>query len=741
MNSSSPALASTRMSNHGSRISENTVRNSATKFDTGTRGEIGLKDETDIKVENAIKVERGIKREKKELGEGDAQLAKRFREDLLGMRRSLTCSICDQLLYEPWTLQCGHTYCYSCLCQWFVPNRRKKTCPECRTAVKQIPAPAFLVKHMVEIFMNRGQIMPHDETVEQHKQKHAEETQAVEDDKNTPEGLFKGTFPLHHGELWRDEADGIMRCPSCGHEHEGGPTCESCGAEFDDVYGFSDMSDDDISDLDVGYDDDLQEELEVQMQMGAGDINGFEYHPGGPFMGGPHHQFLRHYHTHNHGYNHDDATDDSENTSYQENSEDEDAGSLEDFVVADDDDSEPVAAPRRVNQRVVTIISDDEDDEIENEDENEECEEDEEDEEDEEEDGDDESEEDEGGAVTSRRRPRPGWTRTSNTPSISALNTEDDNGSSANGSEFGDDDSLETRMRLRASGGWSPLDEGEDDDDEGLAHDHYSGYATTEDERAIDESDSETIGNPNSDAEDDDDREGYSETRRYETGNYQQTLDDYPSSMDGDATPIDYSRERYGESVDFNSEHENSYDYDTDGGQSTNMDRDGDTEMSSPGLPRSSRSVSVNSTYESLGVANEMAEVDDDSSDTSIRPPPRRQPRQNPYVQQYDSRISMLFAEHQNSVRNAHNPGLDAWGDETRNPIRVEAASRSRRRAQYHHQVPSHGNSDTRNNHHRIIPPRGFHRARTPRGSPPPRIVPVSSRAGRLQRHHPRETR
>lgn len=74
MNSSSPALASTRMSNHGSRISENTVRNSATKFDTGTRGEIGLKDETDIKVENAIKVERGIKREKKELGEGDAQV-------------------------------------------------------------------------------------------------------------------------------------------------------------------------------------------------------------------------------------------------------------------------------------------------------------------------------------------------------------------------------------------------------------------------------------------------------------------------------------------------------------------------------------------------------------------------------------------------------------------------------------------------------------------------------------------
>ncbi|RAL62421.1 hypothetical protein DID88_004987 [Monilinia fructigena] len=721
MNSSSPALVSTRTSNHGSRISENTVRNhdarhSAIKVEPGTRGEIGMKDETAIKIETAIKVERGIKVEIKEPVEGDAQLAKRFRDDLLGMRRSLTCSICDQLLYEPWTLQCGHTYCYSCLCQWFVPNRRKKTCPECRTAVKQIPAPAFLVKHM----------------------RHAEETQAVESDKNSPEGLFKGTFPLRHGELWHDEADGVMRCPSCGHEHEGGPTCESCGAEFEDVYGFSDMSDDDdISDLDVGYDDDLQEELEAEMQMGAGDINGFEYHPGGPFMSGPHHQFLRHYHTHNHGFTFDDVTDDSENTSYQGNSEDEDAGSLRDFIAPEDDDSEPVAAPRRVNQRVVTIISDDEDDENENE----EGEEDEEEDEDEDEDDDDESEEDEGGAVTYRRRQRPGWNRTSNTPSISALNTEDDNGSSTNGSEFGDDDSREMRMRLRASGGWSPLDEGEDDDDEGLVHDHYTGYATTEDERATDESDSETIGNPNSDAGDDDERGGYSEPGHYETGNFQQTLDNYPSSMGGDAAPIDYSRERYGESVDSTSEHGNSYDYDTDGGQSTNMDRDGDTEMSSPGLPRSSRSVSVNSVYENLGVANEMAEVDDDSSDTSIRPPPRRQPRQNPYVQQYDPRISMLFAEHQNSVRNAQNPGLGAWGDEIRDNIRVEAASRSRRRAQYHHQIPSHGNSDTRNNHHRIIPPRGFHRERTPRGSPPPRIVPLSSRASRLQRHYPRETR
>ncbi len=42
-----------------------------------------------------------------------AQLATVFRSDLTNVRNLITCSICDQLLYEPWTLACGHTYCYT----------------------------------------------------------------------------------------------------------------------------------------------------------------------------------------------------------------------------------------------------------------------------------------------------------------------------------------------------------------------------------------------------------------------------------------------------------------------------------------------------------------------------------------------------------------------------------------------------------------------------------------------------
>lgn len=36
-----------------------------------------------------------------------------LRCDFYGMRRSLKCRICFQLLEEPFTVGCGHTFCYS----------------------------------------------------------------------------------------------------------------------------------------------------------------------------------------------------------------------------------------------------------------------------------------------------------------------------------------------------------------------------------------------------------------------------------------------------------------------------------------------------------------------------------------------------------------------------------------------------------------------------------------------------
>ena len=32
-----------------------------------------------------------------------------------------------------------------CLCTWFVSNKARKTCPDCRILVKELPAPAYVV--------------------------------------------------------------------------------------------------------------------------------------------------------------------------------------------------------------------------------------------------------------------------------------------------------------------------------------------------------------------------------------------------------------------------------------------------------------------------------------------------------------------------------------------------------------------------------------------------------------------
>jgi len=41
------------------------------------------------------------------------QQLKVLRTDFDSLRSHLTCKICDRLLYQPYTIACGHTYCYT----------------------------------------------------------------------------------------------------------------------------------------------------------------------------------------------------------------------------------------------------------------------------------------------------------------------------------------------------------------------------------------------------------------------------------------------------------------------------------------------------------------------------------------------------------------------------------------------------------------------------------------------------
>ena len=168
------------------------------------------------------------------------------------LRNLVACRICIRPMYEPYTTQCGHTFCYSCLRQWFDRDHSKKTCPDCRAHVVHQPAPAYLVslrlsdaqslvilltlskvREITQTFINTAVLLPPGENTADHKRFQREEAEIVENDKANQDrsgGLFNGRFknlaryraPIH------DAPDGVERCPMCTWELEDG-MCNSCG--------------------------------------------------------------------------------------------------------------------------------------------------------------------------------------------------------------------------------------------------------------------------------------------------------------------------------------------------------------------------------------------------------------------------------------------------------------------------------------------------------------------------------
>jgi hypothetical protein len=194
------------------------------------------------------------------------QSLKALQTDIDAMRQIVTCKICHRLLYEPYSLACGHTYCYSCLSQWLVDGR-KKTCPDCRAVVNQQPTPSYLIRELVLVFVSRNELLPDGETTEEHHGFVKEEADLVAKDKANADprtgGLFRGCFKRgYHGYIGpiHDAGDGVDRCPNCNWELEEG-FCNTCGEMIDphEHLGFSDY-DDESEDTE----DELDHELDLE---------------------------------------------------------------------------------------------------------------------------------------------------------------------------------------------------------------------------------------------------------------------------------------------------------------------------------------------------------------------------------------------------------------------------------------------------------------------------------------------
>lgn len=213
------------------------------------------------------------------------------------LRSSITCKVCFRLLYEPFTIACGHTYCYSCLNEWFDRNEdRRKTCPDCRSIVKQAPAPAYTIKGITQIYLRHPEHLPEGETGAQHEELAAQERAIVDVDRSNTEagGLFKGVFDKRQGPMpIVDEADGVERCPYCTWELEpgDGPLCPHCGHEHDEgsddgyetytVTSTSEGNNHDHPELDEEVDEDDMYDDEVFAALQHGPLGLGDGHPFG----------------------------------------------------------------------------------------------------------------------------------------------------------------------------------------------------------------------------------------------------------------------------------------------------------------------------------------------------------------------------------------------------------------------------------------------------------------------------
>ncbi|XP_048761272.1 bifunctional apoptosis regulator-like [Ostrea edulis] len=65
------------------------------------------------------------------------------------MESEFICGCCSDLLIQPTTLTCGHSFCRLCLAQWFIQSR-KKTCPFCQQAYVGCPSVNIAIKNIIE---------------------------------------------------------------------------------------------------------------------------------------------------------------------------------------------------------------------------------------------------------------------------------------------------------------------------------------------------------------------------------------------------------------------------------------------------------------------------------------------------------------------------------------------------------------------------------------------------------------
>ena len=89
------------------------------------------------------------------------------------LKDEFKCAICQDFFIEANTLACGHTYCYSCIMEWFARSQR---CPTCRAPCCSRPVKSNALDCAVQHIVKSDPQMAHEYSIRLEKAKRSRES-------------------------------------------------------------------------------------------------------------------------------------------------------------------------------------------------------------------------------------------------------------------------------------------------------------------------------------------------------------------------------------------------------------------------------------------------------------------------------------------------------------------------------------------------------------------------------------
>ncbi|KAK7208236.1 hypothetical protein BZA70DRAFT_273212 [Myxozyma melibiosi] len=176
------------------------------------------------------------------------ELIEAYQGGYTALNRHYTCAVCDNLMFEPCVISCGHSFCYSCLLEWF---KRRKSCPTCRTKVELKPTISIQIKESVFLLTEKRELFDPTEDKEEVIKRRKEENDLVAAHKRDHGDIFPDMFTTPVTDFLVDNEDGVRRCIRC-HWELLGDYCRQCGNWMSGDYAGSDFDSEEDDESSLG---------------------------------------------------------------------------------------------------------------------------------------------------------------------------------------------------------------------------------------------------------------------------------------------------------------------------------------------------------------------------------------------------------------------------------------------------------------------------------------------------------